>query len=234
MSFIPNPLIIPVGIAVGIAVSAPVGPVNVLCIQRAFHRGIAGGVAAGLGAVIGDGLIALAAAMGIGAIDSVVTSYRGVIQLLGGLVLLMFGVALWRTHVALETPGDDETPGRFRDFIGDIPKSFLMTVTNPGAVLGLFAIFSGIGTFVDVSGPVDALVLVGSIMAGSLLWWLTLSTIVARISRRFGTIDIGRLNLIAGLALVVFGAVLLGELAWQHGEREIVLDALGWADAPAQ
>lgn len=56
MQLIPNPLLIPVGIVIGILVAAPVGPVNVLCIQRAVERGFWGGVAAGLGAVLGDGL----------------------------------------------------------------------------------------------------------------------------------------------------------------------------------
>ena len=31
-----------------------------------------------------------------------------------------------------------------------------MTVTNPGAVLGLFAIFGAIGTFVEVRNSIDA------------------------------------------------------------------------------
>ena len=65
MTLLPNPLVIPVGILIGILVSAPVGPVNVLCIQRAIERGFFGGVAAGLGAVLGDGLIALFAAFGV-------------------------------------------------------------------------------------------------------------------------------------------------------------------------
>ncbi|MBC7832237.1 MAG: lysine transporter LysE, partial [Hyphomicrobium sp.] len=45
MEFLPNPLIIPVGIIIGILVAAPVGPVNVLCIQRAIERGFWGGIA---------------------------------------------------------------------------------------------------------------------------------------------------------------------------------------------
>ena len=52
MHFLPNPLIIPVGIIIGILVSAPVGPVNVLCIQRAIERGF--------GAVHGAILVAAA------------------------------------------------------------------------------------------------------------------------------------------------------------------------------
>lgn len=227
MSYIPNPLIIPVGIFIGIAVSAPVGPVNVLCVQRALQRGIAGGVAAGLGATLGDGLIAFAAAMGIGAIDTVVTYYRTAIQALGGIALVIFGVLLYRTKTPLPAAEGSGEPTRLRDFAGDIPKAFLLTVTNPGAVLGLFAIFGGIGTFVEVRGSIDAVVLVGAIMAGSLLWWLTLSAIVTKISGQFGDINIGRLNLIAGLTLIVFGCVLLSEVVWMLGGRDLILGVLG-------
>ena len=226
MSYIPNPLIIPVGIFIGIAVSAPVGPVNVLCVRRAVQRGMAGGVAAGLGATLGDGLIAFAAAMGIGAIDTVVTYYRTAIQGLGGIVLLAFGVLLCRTKAPLATDEGHREKGSFWDFAGDIPKAFVLTVTNPGAVLGLFAIFGGIGTFVEVRGAIDAVVLVGAIMAGSVLWWLTLSAIVTKISGQFGDINIGRLNLIAGLALIVFGVVLLSEVVWVLGGRDLIIDIL--------
>ena len=225
MSYIPNPLIIPVGIIIGIAVSAPVGPVNVLCIQRALQRGIAGGVTAGLGATLGDGLIAFGAAMGIGAIDTMVTYYRSAIQALGGLALVVFGLLLCRAKVPLADPDKKQDSSRQWDFIGDIPKAFLLTVTNPGAVLGLLAIFGGIGTFVEVRGSIDAIVLVGAIMAGSLLWWVILSAIVAKISGQFGDINIARLNLIAGLALILFGFVLLSEIAWLLGGRDIIYDA---------
>ena len=226
MTYIPNPLIIPVGIAVGILVSAPVGPVNVLCIQRALQRGVAGGVVAGLGAVLGDGLIAFAAAMGIGAINSVVIYYRSAIQAIGGLVLVIFGLMLARSTVAVAGPDQAEPQAPLVDYLGDVPKAFFMTITNPGAVLGLMAIFGGIGTFVEVRGSVDAMVLVAAIMAGSLLWWLILSTIVAKISGRFGSLNMVRVNRIAGLALIAFGLVLLGEVVWQLGARDAILGAL--------
>ena len=214
MSFIPNPLIIPVGLLVGLAVSAPVGPVNVLCIQRTLQRGVAGGIAAGLGAVLGDGLIALAAAMGIGAVTSVVTHYRLAIQAVGGIVLIAFGLVLCRSHQRIQASSEETGPVGVLDYASDVPKSFFMTVTNPGAVLGLFAIFGGIGSFVEVRVPVEALILVGSIVVGSLAWWTMLSLLIARISDRFIDIDIDRINMIAGLALIAFGVVLLGEIGW--------------------
>ena len=96
MDFIPNPLIIPVGLVIGVLVAAPVGPVNVLCIQRAIERGFFGGLAAGIGAVLGDGTIALFAALGVGAISGAIEYHRTAIQVVGGLALIAFGAALLR------------------------------------------------------------------------------------------------------------------------------------------
>ena len=95
MHFLPNPLIIPIGVIIGILVAAPVGPVNVLCIQRAIERGFWGGLAAGLGAMLGDGLIALCAALGVGAISGAVAYHRLTIEIVGGLVLIAFGLRLY-------------------------------------------------------------------------------------------------------------------------------------------
>lgn len=213
MQLLPNPLIIPVGVVIGILVAAPVGPVNVLCVQRAVERGFWGGLAAGLGAMLGDGLIALFASLGVGAISGVVQYYRSAIQVVGGLALAAFGVKLYLTRPRLVVPA----PGAIhreslRDFAWDIPQTFFLTITNPGAVLGLFAIFGGISSFVEVSSYVDALTMVAAVMGGSLAWWLTLSHIIGRIRHR---LDEGRLKLInqvAGILLICFGAVLVGEI----------------------
>ncbi len=158
MHLLPNPLIIPVGVIIGILVAAPVGPVNVLCIQRAIERGFWGGIAAGFGAMLGDGLIALCAALGVGAISGAVAYHRFTIQVVGGLVLLAFGMKLYfatpRFVPVVPAEGQSET---LRDFVWDIPQTFLLTITNPGAVLGLFAIFGGVSSFVEVESYVDAL-----------------------------------------------------------------------------
>ncbi|HET6322192.1 MAG TPA: LysE family transporter [Hyphomicrobium sp.] len=213
MDFLPNPLIIPVGIVIGVLVAAPVGPVNVLCIQRAIERGFWGGIAAGLGAVLGDGLIALCAALGVGAISGAVQHHRMTIQFIGGLVLVAFGLKLYFTAPRLMAmaPANDR-PETLRDFVWDIPQTFLLTITNPGAVLGLFAIFGGVSTFVEVDSYVDALTIVAAVMAGSLGWWLGLSHLIARFRHRLSLTRLQLINKIAGLLLLGFGLLLLGEV----------------------
>ena len=215
MSWLPNPLVIPVGILIGIVVAAPVGPVNVLCIQRAIARGFWGGLAAGLGAMLGDGLIALSAALGVGAISGAVTTHRAVIQVIGGLVLIAFGVRLYTAPATIEiAKGENGSAGTLLDYAWDIPKTFLLTITNPGAVLGLFAIFGGVSTYVEVKGRADALVMVASVMAGSLGWWLWLSSVIGRMRHRLKPEWLSLINSRAGLLLIGFGLLLIGEIAW--------------------
>lgn len=213
MQLVPNLLIIPVGILIGILVAAPVGPVNVLCIQRAIERGFWGGMAAGIGAMLGDGLIALFASLGVGAISGAIEYHRQAIQIVGGLALIAFGIRMYAAPPRLASIATEaEDTATLRDYAWDIPKTFLLTITNPGAVLGLFAIFGGVSTFVEVHSYVDALTMVASIMGGSFLWWLGLSHLIGRLRHRFSAAHLAATNRIAGVLLIGFGALLVGEM----------------------
>jgi len=215
MTYLPNPLVIPVGMMIGVIVAAPVGPVNVLCIQRAIARGFWGGIAAGLGAMLGDGLIAFSAAFGVSAISGAVTAHRAVIQLIGGLALVGFGwhMATAPPPVAIEA-GANGSAGTLQDYAWDIPKTFFLTITNPGAVLGLFAIFGGVSTYVEVKSSADALTMVASVMTGSLLWWLWLSNAIGRARHKLKPSLLADINTYAGWLLIGFGLLLVGEVAW--------------------
>lgn len=219
IEFIPNPLIIPAGLLIGVLVAAPVGPVNVLCVQRAIEHGFLGGIAAGLGAVLGDGFIALGAALGVGQITGAIQHHRAIIQLVGGLALIGFAAKLYFAKPALKINAAGEFgKAHLGDFAWDIVQTFFMTVTNPGAVLGLIAIFGGVSTFLEVKTNVDALAMVAAIMAGSLGWWVFLSHFIGRIRHRLGSRHLVRINTGAGLLLAVFGAVLLGEVILKGGQ----------------
>ncbi|WP_072394879.1 LysE family transporter [Hyphomicrobium sp. CS1GBMeth3] len=217
MQLVPNLLIIPVGMLIGVLVAAPVGPVNVLCIQRAIERGFWGGLAAGIGATLGDGLIALFAALGVGAISGAIEYHRNTIQVVGGIALMAFGVILYKAPPKLAAVQTEtfHAGSSLRDYAWDIPKTFFLTITNPGAVLGLFAIFGGVSSFVEVDSKIDALTMVASIMAGSLLWWLSLSHLIGRLRHRFSPDHLAYTNCIAGALLIGFGALLVGEMVWQ-------------------
>lgn len=211
MSYIPNPFIIPVGVAMGILLAMPFGPVNLLGIQRAVERGFFGGMAAGLGIMAGDGLIALGTALGVNAISGAIRDYRTAIQIVGGLALMAMGLTLFLTRPAIATETHTDKASLW-DYIWDIPQTFFLTITNPGAVIGLVAIFGGVSSFVEVESHIDALTMVASIMGGSFSYWFVVSQFISTIRHRLDVVRLGQINRIAGLVMMGFGCVLIGEM----------------------
>ena len=66
--------LLPRGILLGLAITAPVGPIGVLCISRTLSAGRAMGFATGLGAATADAVYGAVAAFGLTAVSSSATS----------------------------------------------------------------------------------------------------------------------------------------------------------------
>jgi threonine/homoserine/homoserine lactone efflux protein len=198
------------GLGIGVLMAAPIGPVNVLVIQRAVSRGFWGGLAAGLGAVLGDGLLAAIGAFSVAAISDVMVTYSNLIQLVGGVLLIGFGLALLLSRPVLMTPVNERS--HLLEHTGIIPQTFILTVTNPGAILGMAAMIGGLGSLMGgLNTNLEALILVASIMGGSLLWWLGLSELIATIRHKLTEARLNAINRIAGFILFAFGTALIVE-----------------------
>ena len=196
------------GIGIGVLMAAPIGPVNILVIQRAVAGGFWAGLAAGIGAVLGDGTLAAIAAFSVTAISEVMHAYAGWIQFVGGLLLIAFGVALFFAKPALTIPLGQKS--HLWEHTGIIPQTFFLTVTNPGAVLGMAAMIGGLGSLIGgLNTYLEALLLVLAVMGGSLLWWLGLSEFIATIRHRLTEGRLKLINGIAGVVLIAFGLILL-------------------------
>lgn len=223
------------GIVIGVLIAAPVGPVNIICIQRTLERGFWGGIAAGVGAVIADGMIAAVAAFGITAISGVMDSYQQEIQLIGGLIIMAFGIKLYMAKPRLALPKRtsftqlrrivDRVPESLRPALrfqiwrllphaGVTTQTFFLTITNPGAILGLFAIVGGLSSVMGgIDNYIEALTLVFSVMAGSMLWWAVLSRLIEKLRGRITESRLKVINQVAGVVLLAFGGLLFFQLA---------------------
>lgn len=200
------------GILGGIFVTAPVGPVNVMIIQRAFRYGFANGLAAGIGASLADLVFATAAAFGISTISGFVEGHSRPIQLVGGLLVIAFGARiLWR-QPGFSRPLPVDTRKRSKAAIAT--GAFFLTITSPATVFGFIAYFTALGEWGpqkgDVAGTVQLLLGVG---IGTLGWWCGLAAAVTRLRLHLEEATLARVNLVAGALLVGFGALILGRLS---------------------
>jgi threonine/homoserine/homoserine lactone efflux protein len=199
--------IVATGIAIGVGVNAPVGPVNVMCIHRAIRNGPTSAMAAGLGAWIADVVFAAAAAFGVTAISNFVEGHLAVIKVLGAAVMIAFGVKLLYAPSSVhDGPPNDSKLSLFRAGL----TSFVLTVTNPAVILGFAAIFGGLAGIGDRPGDFEtAALLTLGVAIGSAAWWLALSTGASRLRERIAERWLGRINTLSGGGLVVFGVIVL-------------------------
>jgi threonine/homoserine/homoserine lactone efflux protein len=200
------------GLVIGVAVAAPIGPVNLICIRRTLKYGMLNGFMSGAGAAVGDGVFAIIAAFGVTAVITFVTAYSGGLQLVGGMFLLGLGVRTWFDHPHL----DDKLPdGSLGDLLPVISVTFFLTITNPATMLGFIAIFGGVADFtIGTENYMRAGLLVASVIAGSVLWWAAITGFVSLFRDRMTDDGLEILNKISAVIIVVFGAAILGRLIW--------------------
>lgn len=160
------------GIAFGFALSAPVGPVNIICLRRALFGRARDGFAIGVGAALGDAFYGGLAALGLKAFLSIIDSYDVALRIVGAAIMLVFAYRIWRSH-----PHLDRTPqsgGVKRGMLG----ALVLTLTNPGVFFGFLAMYAlaGIGDLGAGSGHAhnDAIALIVGVFLGACLWWATL------------------------------------------------------------
>ena len=79
---------------------------------------------------------------------------------------------------------------------------------SPAAI----TISEGVSSFVEVESYIDAFTMVAAIMGGSFLYWFVVSQFIATIRHRLDVVRLGQINRIAGLVLIGFGCVLIGEM----------------------
>jgi threonine/homoserine/homoserine lactone efflux protein len=189
------------GIAIGLAVAIPVGPIALLCMRRTLERGFLIGFGTGLGAAIADLFYASIAAFGISAVEKMLLEYRTALSFVGGIFLLILAA---RTATGKVAVGREVNP-RTGSAVTAFASGFVLTATNPLTVLGFVAIFAGFGVGEGLTDTSRAVSLVIGVMAGSILWWLILNGIIARIRHFFAPRTLQRLNLGAGALIAAFG-----------------------------
>lgn len=195
------------GFVIGILVSAPMGPIGMLCIQRTLSKGRWHGFITGLGAMVSDIVYAILTSLGMGVVVNFVEANQAPLQLGGSLVLAVFGYYIYQSNPVKNLRKQKECRLSFtQDFI----TAFLLTFSNVLIVLlyiGLFARFGFILPDHSVGMIVGG---VGCIGIGAVCWWLFITYIVSKLRKWFNVRGIWLMNRIVGsiiIALSIIGVV---------------------------
>ncbi len=196
------------GVLAGFAISAPVGPVNVLCFSRTLSKGWMAGLTSGLGAAAADTIYGGIAGFSISFIIVFLIHEEFWIRLFGGMLLIALGIRYYfKKPQSLE--GGKQAKSTHSDFI----SAFLLNLTNPTTVLSFLAVLAALGMGQHRLWWLK-LLLVAGIFCGAMLWWIAVVFAGSRFRGRFDDRAMLWMNRIAGLAIGGFGIVTLALSHW--------------------
>ncbi len=188
------------GLIIGVIVSAPLGPVGVLCIQRTLNKGRWYGFVTGLGAALSDIIYALLTGYGMSFMDEFLTKHQILLQLIGSVMLFVFGLYTFRSNPVRSLRPTSANKGTY---LHNFVTAFFVTLSNPLIIflfIGLFARFSFVMPGSDLGFQ-----LVGylAIIMGALLWWFGITFSVDKVRTRFNVRGIWVLNRVIGSVVML-------------------------------
>ena len=196
------------GLVIGLLVSIPLGPVGVLCIQRTLNKGRLSGFASGLGAALADTFYATIAGFGVSAIMQYLFEYESILKTVGAILLIIMGIKLIRTNPAVQLR-KSRLQKKGKGFFADLASVFVLTILNPVTFVAFITFFANIKTLQEHPYALSVLTLILSVMAGALLWWLTLIFIVSIFRNKFRLRIMLYINRVSGIIVELFAIYVL-------------------------
>ncbi|BCI62941.1 LysE family translocator [Coprobacter secundus] len=192
------------GFAIGVLVSAPMGPIGVLCIQRTLNKGRWSGFVTGVGAAVSDLCYALLTGLGMSIVIDFIEANQNLLQILGSFVLVGFGVFLYRQNPAKSIRKASNTKNTFtQDFV----TAFFLTLSNPLILFLFIGLFARLNFFTPDTLHADYFAGYVSIFLGAISWWFTITYLINKVRTRFNLRSIWLINRGIGIIIIIMAIV---------------------------
>ena len=193
------------GFIIGVIVSAPMGPIGILCVQRTLNRGRMHGLVTGMGAMVSDLIYASITLIGMGFVHNILEANEQLLQYVGSLVIILFGIGIFFTNpLKILKPSTSAPETRYNhDFI----TAFFLTLSNVAIVFLFISLLARFNY-----GPLDTnwfTFSVGliSIGLGAIAWWFFITTYVSKLKKYFNRQSLKFFNRIVGSILILLGVL---------------------------
>ena len=193
------------GIIIGIIVSAPMGPIGILCVQRTLSKGRLHGFASGLGAMVSDLIYAAITLIGMDIVDNLLEANEQLLQCIGSVVIVLFGLAAFFTNPLKILRPNKHTSKM--DYGQDFITAFFLTLSNVAIVFLFISLFARFHYNPLDTNWLTFAVGLSSIGIGALAWWFFITTYVSKLKRYFSRRYLMYFNRTMGGILILLGLI---------------------------
>lgn len=192
---------------VGFAASVPVGPVAILVVQKTLSKGYQAGFITGLGASVVDTLFAVIAVFALAVTQQFLNDHQMVILLVGGAILVGIGLSMALKDPFRKMRSDGTSKASATDFL----QAVFMTISNPGAIFVMLALFAFFGITDDSPSSWRVAPILLSVAGGSVTYWFLLSWGLGHFRNKFTMNTLLWISRVTGALVVVIGIALLAQ-----------------------
>ncbi|MEI7857464.1 MAG: LysE family transporter [Methanomicrobiales archaeon] len=194
------------GMIIGLTLAVPVGPIALLCVQRAVTDGRIHGILSGIGVATADSFYAGVTFFGLTAISGLILAHQFSLRLAAGVVLMAVGIRIF-----LSVPAPLSEKGGHETYLKDYLSMVAIAIANPLTLIFFVAILPGFGVVFHEDSVLSAAEFVGGVFLGSTLWWIILCGSIGSVRSRIRLEHLKLINRISGILIVCFcaGMVLL-------------------------
>ncbi len=198
------------GLTMGLAYVAPIGLQNLFVINSALTQKRSRVYLTALIVIFWDISLGLSCFLGAGALMEALPWLQKVILAVGSLIVIWIGIGLLRSKASLEGGRDVNVP-----VWKLITSAFVVTWLNPQAIIDGTMMLGAFRASIPAGTDVYFICGFGS---ASILWFLTLSTVVSLLGSRFNEKVLNVINKICGAVIIFYGS----KLAWSF------VKMMGW------
>lgn len=171
------------GTWVGVAVTAPPGPVGGMAVRRTLRDGIWRGLSTALGALLADLFYGALAVFGLSQLAEPTGWVRQALAVGVAALLVVLGVRYVRVARAgtVDLPPPKEGVRAAAGLLGTTVSTFFLTLWTPATLPSFVAIFAALGLGAragDCEG--GAFLVLAGVLVGAAAWWLALCGLAHR------------------------------------------------------
>ena len=190
------------GLTMGLAYVAPIGLQNLFVINTALTQPRKRVYATALIVIFFDVTLGLACFFGIGALMQASVWLEMAVLLVGSLIVIWIGIGLLKSkEESLDTGKDVNIP-----IATVVTTACVVTWFNPQALIDGSMM---LGAFKATLPAGTDLFFVGGFASASIIWFLSISTIISLFSARFTPKTLHIINVVCGAVIIFYGLKLL-------------------------
>ena len=190
------------GLTMGLAYVAPIGLQNLFVINTALTQPRKRVYATALIVIFFDVTLGLACFFGIGALMQASVWLEMAVLLVGSLIVIWIGIGLLKSkEESLDTGKDVNIP-----IAKVVTTACVVTWFNPQALIEGSMM---LGAFKATLPAGTDLFFVGGFASASIIWFLSISTIISLFSARFTPKTLHIINVVCGAVIIFYGLKLL-------------------------